>query len=293
MRSKSTLAALSLLAVTAVWGATFVVIQDVIDEMAIFGFLTWRFGVAGLALLLIRPQALRRLSRRDVRNGVALGLMLSVAYAAQTFGLQTTSATVAGFITGMFVVFTPLIAAVVLKRPVDRTTWLAVALATVGLALISLRGFSIGIGELLVLACAIGFAAQLVFLGEWTSVSKAYGLTVIQLLTVAISCGLLSIFEGGPRPPDSPSLWLATIFLALVATAAAYLTQSWAQAHITSTRAAIILTMEPVFAGIFGVLVAGDIVTWQMAVGGVLILTAMYLVELTPRDRAIEPAPHP
>lgn len=293
MRKTSTVAALALLAVTAVWGATFVLVQDVIEEMPVFAFLAWRFGLAGLALLALRPQTLARLSRRDIRNGIALGLMLAGGYAAQTIGLQYTSATIAGFITGMFVVFTPLIAAIALKRRIDRSTWIAVGLATAGLALISLRGFSIGFGELIVLLCAIGFAAHLVFLGEWTSVSKAYGLTIVQLLTVGVACVAISLFSGGPVPPGTPSAWIATLFLALIATAAAYLIQSWAQSHIASTRAAIILTMEPVFAGVFGVLLAGDIITWQMGIGGVLILAAMYLVELSPRDRVLEPSPHP
>lgn len=293
MRNKSTVAVVLLLAVTAVWGATFVVVQDVIKEVPVFAFLFWRFGLAGIALLVIRPQSLKVLSKRDFKHGVALGLMLASGYAAQTIGLQFTSATVAGFITGMFVVFTPLIAAIVLRKRVEPATWVAVGLATLGLALISLRGLSVGFGELIVLFCAVGFAAHLVYLGEWTSVSRAFGLTIVQLLTVAVACGAISLFTGGPVPPGTAGAWVATVFLALVATAAAYLIQSWAQAHMSSTRAAIILTMEPVFAGVFGVALAGDIVTWRMALGGLFVLGAMYLVELAPRTRAIEPSPHP
>lgn len=282
-----------LLAVTAVWGATFVMVQDVVQEMPVYAFLFWRFGIAGLALALLNPKSLTRLSPTDLKHGVLLGLMLAVGYTAQTIGLQHTSATVAGFITGMFVVFTPLVAAVALKKRITATTWFAVGLATVGLALLSLSGFSIGFGELIMLVCALAFAAQLVFLGEWTSTDRAYGLTVVQLLVVAALTGFASLFDGGPVPPQSTNAWVATIFLALVATAAAYLIQAWAQAHISPTRAAIILTMEPVFAGFFGVTLAGDEITLRMGVGALLILAAMYVIELTPRAAKIEPSPHP
>lgn len=282
-----------LLAVTVVWGATFVMVQDVVQEMPVFAFLFWRFGIAGLGLALLRPTALTRLSATDFKHAVLLGLMLAVGYTAQTIGLKFTSATVAGFITGMFVIFTPLVAAVALKKQITSTTWFAVGLATIGLALLSLTGFSIGFGELIMLVCALAFAAQLVFLGEWTSTERAYGLTVVQLLVVAAVSGFVSLFDGGPQLPQTTNAWAATIFLALVATAAAYLIQAWAQAHIAPTRAAIILTMEPVFAGIFGVALAGDEITLRMAAGGVLILAAMYVIELAPRSVQIESSPHP
>jgi drug/metabolite transporter (DMT)-like permease len=282
-----------LLAVTAVWGGTFVLVQDVIQEMPVFAFLFWRFGIAGLALALLRPTALTRLNTTDLKHGVLLGLMLAAGYTAQTIGLKHTSATVAGFITGMFVVFTPLVAAVALKKRITPTTWFAVGLATFGLALMSFNGFSIGFGELIMIVCALAFAAQLVFLGEWTSTERAYGLTVVQLLIVAAVSGIASLFDGGPELPPTTNAWVATIFLALVATAAAYLIQAWAQAHITPTRAAIILTMEPVFAGIFGVALAGDVITLRMAVGGIFILAAMYVIELSAKPVEIEPSPHP
>jgi len=285
---------LLLLAVTAVWGATFVLVQDVTDEIAVFAFLFWRFGLAGLALLLLRPTCLRLLSAADWRHALYLGLFLSLGYGAQTVGLRYTSATVAGFITGMFVVFTPILAAIIYRRRISLAAWSAVILAAVGLALISLQGFSIGFGEALVLLCAVGFAAHLVFLSEWTSTRKAYPLTIVQLLVVALVSLIFSLFEDGPTPPPSPSAWLATAFLALIATAAAYLAQSWAQAHMTSTRAAVVLTMEPVFAGVFGVLLAGDEITWRTVLGGALILVAMYLVELSPSRKVdYDPSPHP
>ena len=291
--NRSLTPALVLVGVTAVWGATYVVVQDVTTEMPVFAFLFWRFFLAGLALFLIRPNSLRILTPTDWRRALALGLLLSVGFGAQTIGLQYTSATIAGFITGMFVVFTPLLAALVWRQQISGQTWGAVALATVGLALISLNGFGIGFGEAIVLVCAVAFAAHLVCLSEWSSGEKAYALTIVQLMIVALVSLFLSAFSGGPRPPGSANAWLAIIFLALIATALAYLIQTWAQAHITSTRAAVILTLEPVFAGIFGVLVAGDVLTWRMAIGGVMILAAMYLAGLAPKRKLVESSPHP
>ncbi len=270
----------ALVAVTAVWGATFVIVQYAVESMPVTDFLVWRVAIAGLLLLLLRPTTLSRLHRRDLRHGMILGAILALSYVFQTIGLQYTAATVSGFITGMFLVFVPLISRVFLGRPVSPNAWVAVGLATTGLALLSLQGLSLGFGETLTLLCAVGFAAHLVFLGEWTSAAKAYPLSIVQLLTAAVITGVAAAADGGITAPADAQMWAIVGFMAVFATLGAYLVQTWAMAHVAPVRAAVILTLEPVFAGIFGVLVAGDVVTWRTALGGLLILAAMYLVEL-------------
>ena len=284
-RNHHTLAPLSLVGVTAVWGGTFVVVQDSVEQMPVLPFLFWRFALAAVVLALVRPVAVRSLTRDKRRHAVILGLLLGAGYIFQTFGLLYTSATISGFITGMFVVFTPLIAWLVLRQPVAPTVWLGVALATLGLGLISLNGFSIGFGELLTLGCAAMFASHIVGLGPWSTASDAYGMTVLQLSVVALMCLVTSPLQGGLTLPPNSRVWAAIVFLALVATALAFLAQTWAQTYMSAPRAAIVLTLEPVFAGIFGFTLGGDTLTARIVAGGLCIVAAMYVVELGPRMR--------
>lgn len=276
----------ALVAITAIWGSTFLIVQDVVEVMPVNAFLAWRFGIATIVLLAIRPRVLRGLPASVRNQGIILGAALGIGYILQTIGLLSTSATVSGFITGMFVVFTPLISAVVLRTRISPLAWVAVGLATIGLALLSLHDFSIGVGELLTLGCAFLFAVQIVGLGMWSTPDKAYALTVLQLGTVAVLTLFASIPGGGPGIPPSTATWVAILFLALVATAAAFIVQTWAQAHIAATRAAIVLTLEPVFAGFTGVVIGGEVLTGRIVAGAVCILVAMYLAELGPRGGA-------
>ena len=266
-------------------------VQDAVEQMPVLPFLVWRFALAAMVLAALRPRAILRLDPARRRHGIYLGLLLGGGYVAQTFGLLHTSATVSGFITGMFVVFTPLIAWIVLREPVAPAVWAGVGLATVGLALISLNGVAMGFGELLTLGCAALFAAHIVGLGQWSTAADAYGLTVLQLGVVALMCLLASPLQGGMVLPPNAGVWAAIVFLALAATALAFLAQTWAQTYMSAPRAAIVLTLEPVFAGIFGVTLGGDTLTTRILAGGLCIVAAMYVVELGPRMRARAPAP--
>jgi drug/metabolite transporter (DMT)-like permease len=270
--------AAALVGVTAIWGSTFVVVKDVVEKMPVTDFLTWRFGLAGLVMLLLRPRSPAHLGTAGRRNGVLIGLALGAGYLLQTLGLQHTSAAVSGFITGMFVVLTPVGAAVLLRRPPGAVAWAAVLLATGGLALLSLHGLSVGNGELLTLGCAAAFALHIVALGEWARHSDAYGLAVVQLLTTAAMCAAIAVPGGLVVPPD-PAVWGALALTALAATALAFVVQTWAQAHLAPTRAAVIMTMEPVFSGVFAVLLAHEALGARTLAGAALVLAAMLLTE--------------
>ncbi|MDQ1463349.1 MAG: hypothetical protein QOC73_290 [Actinomycetota bacterium] len=276
---------LALVAVTAVWGSTFVVVKDAVEQMPVTDFLTWRFALAALAMLMLRPRAVATLGTAGRRAGLLLGLALGAGYLLQTLGLQTTSAAVSGFITGMFVVLTPLGAAVLLRQPPGRTAWLAVVLATVGLGFLALRGFSIGGGELLTLGCAAAFALHIVGLGRWAASYDVYGLAVVQLITVAGMCAVVAVPGGLAVPPDA-GVWGALALTALAATAVAFVVQTWAQAHLPPTRAAVVMTMEPVFAGLFAVVAGGERLGPRTLIGAALVLAAMVLTEVGPRRGA-------
>lgn len=280
--------AAALVGVTAIWGSTFVVVKDAIAKMPASDFLTWRFGLASLAMLLLRPRSVARLGASGRRAGVLVGLALGAGYLLQTVGLEHTSAAISGFITGMYVALTPVAAAFLLRTAPGRAAWVSVAVATSGLGLLSLHGLSVGSGELLTLGCAVAFTLHIVGLGHWASSYDAYGLAVVQLLTTTVMCGIVAVPGGLSIPPDG-QVWGALALTAFAATALAFVVQTWAQAHLTPTRAAVIMTMEPVFSGFFAVLLAGEVLGFRTLIGATLVLLAMLLSEIRPRNTALTP----
>ncbi|MEU4197498.1 DMT family transporter [Kribbella sp. NPDC026611] len=282
--NRSRLAVLALLAVAAAWGSTFFLTKDLLTRMDVADYLALRFLIASVALLLVHPPAISRLSRLDRGRAVALGITYGIAQLVQTEGLRHTSASVSGFVTGMYVVLTPLLAAVILRHKIGRWAWFAVILATVGLGVLSLRGFSMGTGELLTLASAGLYALHIIGLGAWSTPQNAFGLSTLQMIVITCVCAVGAV-PGGFSVPHGAGDWVSVVYMALVAGALALIVQTWAQAHLTPTRAAIAMTMEPVFASAFAVLFGTESVTWRMLVGGALVVSAMYLVELAPRRK--------
>lgn len=283
------LATVLLVGVTAVWGSTFFLIRDLVEHVPPTDFLTVRFGIAGLVMLVVFRRHVLALSRRQLRIGVVLGVLYGLAQVLQTIGLQTTDASVSGFITGTYVVLTPLIAAVVLRDRVGGVTWAAVGLATAGLAVLSLQGLAVGVGEAVTLASAVLYAAHIVALGRWSTPGAAVGLATVQALVIAVVAGVAAV-PGGVTLPSGTGQWASLLYMALVAGAGALWAQTWAQAHLTATRAAIVMTLEPVFAALFAVLLGGESLTLRMLLGGGLVVGAMYLVELRgPPSEARDP----
>ena len=281
-RRTSLLATAALLGTTAAWGSTFFMIKDLLDRVPTLDFLAVRFLIAGLVMAAVAPGALRRLSKESRRHAVVLGALYGVAQILQTAGLAHTAASVSGFITGMYVVATPLFAALILRTRVTGLTWAAVALATAGLGVLTLDGFSVGYGEAITLVASLLYALHIVGLGAWSKPSEALGMSVVQLLVIAVVC-LVATAPDGVVLPSTGRDWLAIVYMALVAGALGLLAQTWAQAHLPPTRTAIIMSTEPVFAAFFAVLLGGEGLTSRMAVGGIFVLTAMLVVELAPR----------
>jgi drug/metabolite transporter (DMT)-like permease len=257
----------------------FVVMKDPIEKQGVNSFLFTRFLVAVLAMLAIQPSVLRRISPEILRKGFIAGLFLGAGYVLQTLGLARAGAAITGFITGLYVVATPLIAALILKVRITRFTWACVALATAGLALLSLKGWSLGYGEFLVFLCAIAFAAHIVTLSRWSNGLDVYALTIVQLTTCALMTGALSLTEGFDLPVNT-SGWLVVFYTAIICTALAFIVQTWSQAHMSATKVAVILTMEVVFAALFAVLFGGESLTLKALFGGVMVLTAMFMIVL-------------
>ncbi len=260
------LATIGLLAMTAVWGSTFVLIKGVLDRMAVADFLAVRFTVAAIVMFALFHRHVARLGRQQLLRGVILGVLYGVGQLLQTWGLALISPSVSGFVTGMYVVFTPILATVLLRQRMPAAVWLAVGLATLGLALLSLNGFSVDEGVWLTLLSALLYGMHIVALGHWTRADDAFGLSAVQMAVIALVCVLATAGHGGPTLPPDRSAWMAVLYMALIAGAGAMLMQTWAQAHLPATRAAIVMTTEPVFAAGFAVALGSDVLTWRMLV---------------------------
>jgi drug/metabolite transporter (DMT)-like permease len=268
---------LAMLGAAAVWGGSFVVMKDSLEKQDVLSFLASRFILASILMFMYRPTALRGLSKKFVLRGILAGILLGSGYIFQTFGLTNTTVSNTGFITGLYLVFTPLISLVILRRHVIRIQWLAVLLAFIGLFLISYNGVSIGRGETLVLISAILYGAHFVALGEWSDGGNTYALTLIQIATLAVMASLFTIKDGFQLPPDS-SVWLAVLFTAFFATFLAFLVQTKAQSVMSATAASVLLATETPFAVIFGLYFNSDPLTIKIITGGMLVMVAMGLV---------------
>lgn len=277
----------ALVGITLVWGSTFVVVKDAVERFPVYSFNGLRFALAALVLAACCLPRLRRLGKRGLAHGAMLGVFLFGGYAFQTVGLRHTDASRAGFVTGMFVVFTPLLAAVVLRRRPALSAWAGVALATAGLALLSLKGsFLPGFGDLLVLGCALAFAVHIVGLGAWSNRHDALALTTVQLAVAGVLHTAVALLIEVPAASYGwdAQVVFALVLTALLASAAGFWVQTAAQRVIPPTRTAIILTMEPVFAGVFGYLLLDERLALRGWMGAGLILAGMLTAELGAKD---------
>lgn len=268
---------LGLLATTAVWGGAFLVMKDSLERQDVYSFLATRFTLAALVMFAFRPKSLLGLNWIFVKRAIFAGLLTSSAFIFQTFGLTQTTVSNTGFITGLYLVFTPLIAWLLLKHKITKAQWGAVLVATIGLYLIAYNGISVGIGEILVLVSAVLFAGQIVAIGEWSDGKNSYPLTLIQIIVAAMVFSLFTLKDGYQAPPDS-SVWSAIIFTAIFATFLAFLIQVKAQAVMSATVAGVLLAMETPFALFFGLYFDNDPFTLRIMSGGTMVMLAMAMV---------------
>ena len=268
---------LGLLATTAVWGGAFLVMKDSLVRQDVYSFLASRFILAAAFMLIFKPKSLFGLNRNFVRRAILIGLLLCSGFIFQTFGLTQTTVSNTGFITGLYLVFTPLISWLLLKREIFKVQWLAVLVATIGLYFISYNGISVGIGEILVLISALLFAGQIVALSEWSNGENTYALTLIQILVSAVIFFALSLKNGFQLPPDN-AVWTAVFYTAFFATFLGFLIQTKAQSVMSATVAGVLLAMETPFALFFGLYCDNDPINLRIISGGTLVLIAMALV---------------
>lgn len=284
------IAALALLTVAISWGAGFVLMEPAIERQPIFNFLAFRFTLAVIVMVAVRPSVLKKFNKTLILQGGILGLALGGGYVTQTIGLLFSTAAITGFYTGLYVALTPLLAWIILRDKISTKALVGVLLATLGLAILSSGAVAFGWGEIALLICAALFALHIIGLGLWSSKHDSYALTIVQLTFCAILswAGALTL-EGGIKPPPDGEVWFAVVFTAVLATALAFLVQTWAQGFLDPSRVAIILTSEVVWAAVIAYGVGQEKPEFLSVLGGSVMLAAMLIVEWPTKNKELVP----
>jgi drug/metabolite transporter (DMT)-like permease len=283
---------LALIGIASIWGLTFVMVKDAIEELPTMAFLAYRFIPASLIVAVVFRRQLAALSRDGWRAGAVMGVFLTGGYVFQTLGMEHTSASKAGFITGLFVVLTPVLGAIVLRQRVPSAVWVAAAAAALGLWLLSGAGTEFNTrGDGLVLICSFSLAAHILATSRAVSTHDVGALLAVQLGVVGVVCLGLGGVAGDLEAPHGGTVWSALIVTSLIASALGFFVQTFAQQHAPPARTALILAAEPAFAGLFGWLLNDERLSATGWLGAAMIMAAIVAVEIIPRFRPPRPLP--
>ena len=278
----------SLLLVTLVWGSTFVIVKWAVADLPPFPFLAIRFGLAFVSLIPFIWFQKAHISKATLLKGVALGVFLFSGYAWQTVGLQYTTASNAGFITGLSVVFVPALVTLTTRKFPRPSLLIGILCALVGLAFLSLGDrLQFNKGDLMVLVCALSFALHIFLVGRFAPQTNATVLAGVQILTVSVLSSIFSILVPQPSIHFSTNVWLALLVTAVPATSLAFFVQTKMQQFTTPTHTALIFSMEPVFSAISAFFFAGEILTPKGLLGAGLVLGGMLIAEFTGSENEI------
>ena len=269
----------ALVGVTAIWGVTFVQVQDALALYPLFAFLAVRFAISTVALAPFAWGALRSLPREGYVAGIGVGVLLAAAYGLQTAGLELTTVASTGFITGLYVVFTPLLALVLFGTAVPRSLWFGVVLAVLGLLLLSGIPGGSALGNALVLANAVFQSFQITAMERLAPRYDPRALTFLQMATSFVAFTVIAVSLGELEMPHGATVWGALLVTGLFAGALGYLIATWVQGRTTAARAALVFTLEAPFAALFGVLLADEVLGWAGLLGCGVMMTGIVLAE--------------
>ncbi|HET8742546.1 MAG TPA: DMT family transporter [Gaiella sp.] len=270
---------LALVAVTAIWGYTFVPVQKAVAVYPLFAFLAVRFAISAAALAPFALGPLRALPPRGWAAGLGAGTLLALAYGLQTAGLELTTVTSTGFITGLYVVFTPLIALAAFRTPVPAPLWVGVVLSLSGLLLLSGAPGGSWAGNLLVLGNAVAQSLQIVAMERYAPRYDARALTVLQMSVAFAGFTVVAVAAGQIEAPPDAHTWYAVVVTGVFAGALGYLVATWVQSKTTAARAALVFTLEAPFAALFGVLLLSERLGWAGWLGCAVMLSGILLAE--------------
>jgi len=270
---------LALVAVTAIWGYTFVPVQKAVGAYPLFAFLAVRFAISTAALAPFAAAPLRALPKGGWAAGIVAGSFLGLAYGLQTAGLELTTVTSTGFITGLYVVFTPLLALAAFRTPVPAPVWIGVVLALAGLFLLSGAPGGSWLGNALVLGNAVAQSFQIVAMERFAPRYDARALTILQMGVAFAGFAVVAVAAGQLEAPPDAATWYALVVTGVFAGALGYLVSTWVQSRTTAARAALVFTLEAPFAALFGVLLLSEQLGWAGWAGCAVMLMGIVLAE--------------
>ena len=269
----------ALVAVTAIWGYTFVPVQKTVGAYPLFAFLAVRFAISTAALAPFAWKSLRTLPRAGWPAGLVAGSFLALAYGLQTAGLELTTVTSTGFITGLYVVFTPLLALAAFRTPVPASVWVGVTLALAGLLLLGGAPGGSWLGNALVLGNAVAQSFQIVAMERFAPRYDARALTFLQMAVAGVGFTVIAVAAGQLEAPPDAETWYALVVTGVFAGALGYLVGTWVQSRTTAARAALVFTLEAPFAALFGVLLLSEHLGWAGWTGCAVMLAGIVLAE--------------
>ena len=278
--SKTRLAVVALLFVGFVWGAAFVLMKDAIVLQPYMDFLATRFTIAAIAMILLRPMVSLKFEAGDLKYGGLIGVVLAFGYITQTIGLELTTAATSGFLTGLYVVFTPLIAWLFVRRKISGKVAIGVLFSIVGMAIFSGAATSteFQVGQIWLVVCAVLYAVHILLLGHYGKTRNSYRLAMVQIAGVAVVTWGFALVDGY-QPPPNLEVWFAVLFTALLSTVLAFWIQTWAQTLLDPARVALLITSEVIFTALLAIGLGQEPLTLAIVVGGGMMLTAMLIVE--------------
>lgn len=272
---------LSLLLVAIIWGFSFVVCKNALSSITPFYLMTVRFTFAAFVLSILFFNKLRKIKFTDFKKGLTIGIFLYLGFAAQTVGLEYTTAGKNAFLTGLNVVIVPFLSWALTKKSLDKKAILSAIFSVIGIALLTLDGssFLINYGDFLTILCAIFFAGHIVSIGFFSSSSSPIILTIVQFYIAAIFSGVSAVFLETPPSLNNSNLVLSLIYISLVATLVAFLVQNVAQKYTSSSHAAILLCTESVFGALFSCFLLKEAFSYRMIIGCIIIFIAILNAE--------------
>ena len=277
-----------LLSIGFMWGAAFVFMKDAIAQQPFMDFLALRFTLAVLLLLVIQPRQLVGFTAKDFKVGVPAGALLAGTFITQTIGLELTTAAISGFLTGLYVVFTPLLGWLIFRNRVSGRVAIGGVVALAGMGLLSGAAASsveLQTGQIWLILCAVIAGFHFIVLGRFSKGMSSYRLTTVQIATVAAICWGFALQDGFQPPPDE-GVWIAVVFTAAFATVFAFWGQTWAQARLDPARVAIVMSSEVIFAALIAVAVGQEVLSTTTILGGALMFSAMLVIEWPSRKPA-------
>lgn len=269
--------------ISLIWGSTFIIVKKTIEVIPPVAFNSIRFMIASILLFVIFLYRQKKLNPQVLYDGTILGVVLFLTFTCQTIGLKFVTASETGFITGLYLIFVPVISVLFLGRGIDLKTSFAVLIAFVGLFLISFTGkVSVGVGEILVLLNALFVAFHILLVDYYGKRDDVFALTSIQIFVLTILSVLYTtFFEGWSfKLTLDGEVIFAFLLTGVFATVVAFLIQTYAQKYTTPTKAAVIFTFEPLSSAFFGYLLGGEVLRLSQYVGAFLIFISMLILEI-------------